>query len=216
MSNNLIVGLTSNDESRGAVDKLFPFVDILSGGTSYMSFGTEPFTVNNELRYKTFQLQDSFTKYGTKHTITFGATTQRYESENVFWSCCPQSNYTYNSMADFYTDANDFLAQSEPDDVASDAAAVQGALLERARPRKAGAAAASLVQRRVRAGRMASAPGRDGDRRHPDGRVDVQEYGLSERQGRCPHVPRRGRLGREVRDGQDARIRKFSGRRARR
>ncbi len=108
MSNNLIVGLTSNDESRGAVDKLFPFVDILSGGTSYMSFGTEPFTVNNELRYKTFQLQDSFTKYGTKHTLTFGATTQRYESENVFWSCCPQSNYTYNSLADFLTDANDF------------------------------------------------------------------------------------------------------------
>jgi hypothetical protein len=109
MSNNLIVGLTSNDESRGAIDKLFPFVDILQSGTSYMSFGTEPFTVNNELRYKTFQLQDSLTKYGTQHTLTFGATTQRYESENVFWSCCPQSNYTYNSLADFYTDANDFL-----------------------------------------------------------------------------------------------------------
>ena len=109
MSNNLIVGLTSNDESRGAIDKLFPFVDILQGGTSYMSFGTEPFTVNNELRYKTFQLQDSFTKYSTQHTLTFGATTQRYESENVFWSCCPQSNYTYNSLEDFYTDANDFL-----------------------------------------------------------------------------------------------------------
>jgi hypothetical protein len=109
MSNNLIVGLTSNDESRGAVDKLFPFVDILQGGVSYASFGTEPFTVNNELRYNTFQLQDSFTKYGTKHTMTFGATTQRYESENVFWSCCPQSNYTYNSLADFYADANDFL-----------------------------------------------------------------------------------------------------------
>ena len=109
LSNNLIVGLTSNDESRGDVGKLFPFVDILQGGTSYMSFGTEPFTVNNELRYKTFQLQDSLTKFGTKHTLTFGATTQRYESENVFWSCCPQSNYTYNSLADFYTDANDFL-----------------------------------------------------------------------------------------------------------
>ena len=109
MSNNLIVGLTSNDESRGPIDQLFPFVDILQGGTSYMSFGTEPFTVNNELRYKTFQLQDSFTKYGTSHTLTFGATTQRYESENVFWSCCPQSNYTYNSPEDFYTDANDFI-----------------------------------------------------------------------------------------------------------
>jgi hypothetical protein len=109
MSNNLIVGLTSNDESRGALDGLFPFVDILQSGTSYMSFGTEPFTVNNELRYKTFQIQDSFTKYGTKHTFTFGGSTQRYESENVFWSCCPQSNYTYNSLEDFYADANDFL-----------------------------------------------------------------------------------------------------------
>ena len=44
------------------------------------------------------------------HTLTFGATTQRYQSENVFWSCCPQSNYTYNSLEDFYTDANDYLA----------------------------------------------------------------------------------------------------------
>ena len=66
MSNNLIVGLTSNDESRGAIDKLFPFVDILQGGTSYTSFGTEPFTVQNELRYKTFQLQDSFTKFSNE------------------------------------------------------------------------------------------------------------------------------------------------------
>jgi hypothetical protein len=110
MSNNLILGFTSNDESRGDVGKLFPFVDILAGGTVYASFGTEPFSVQNELRYKTFQLQDSFSKFGNRHTLTFGASTQRYTSENVFWSCCPQSNYTYNSLADFYTDAMDFLA----------------------------------------------------------------------------------------------------------
>ena len=110
MSNNLIVGFTSNDESRGGTGDLFPFVDILENGVSYISFGTEPFSVQNELRYKTFQLQDSFTKFGNRHTLTFGASTQRYESENVFWSCCPQSNYTYNSLADFYTDARDYLA----------------------------------------------------------------------------------------------------------
>jgi hypothetical protein len=110
MSNNLIVGFTSNDESRGDIGELFPFVDILQAGTAYTSFGSEPFTVQNELRYKTFQLQDSFTKFGNVHTLTFGATTQRYESENVFWSCCPQSNYTYNSLADFYTDARGYLA----------------------------------------------------------------------------------------------------------
>ena len=28
----------------------------------------------------------------------------------MFWSCCPQSAYAYNSLADFYTDANGFLA----------------------------------------------------------------------------------------------------------
>jgi hypothetical protein len=109
MSNSLIVGLTSNDESRGDIGELFPFVDILRDGSAYTSFGSEPFTVQNELRYKTFQLQNSFTRYGAAHTLTFGATTQRYESENVFWSCCPQSNYTYNSLDDFYTDARGFL-----------------------------------------------------------------------------------------------------------
>jgi outer membrane receptor protein involved in Fe transport len=110
MSNSLIVGLTSNDEGRGDIGTLFPFVDILRDGTAYTSFGSEPFTVQNELRYKTFQLQNSFTRFGRAHTLTFGATTQRYESENVFWSCCPQSNYTYNSLDDFFTDAQDYLA----------------------------------------------------------------------------------------------------------
>lgn len=110
MANNLIVGFTSNDESRGDIGTLFPFVDILQDGTAMTSFGSEPFSVQNELRYKTFQLQDSFTKFGAAHTFTFGVSAQRYHSDNVFWSCCPQSSYAYNSLADFYTDANDFLA----------------------------------------------------------------------------------------------------------
>lgn len=111
MANNLITGYTTNDESRGDIGKLFPFVDILAAdGTAYTSFGSEPFTPNNELRYQTFQLQDNFTKFGNRHSFTFGGTLQRYESHNVFWSCCPQSNYVYSSLADWYTDANDYLA----------------------------------------------------------------------------------------------------------
>jgi hypothetical protein len=110
MSNNLIVGYTTNDESRDPLGDLFPFVDILQGGSAYTSFGSEPFTVQNELRYNTFQLQDSFMKFGTRHTLTVGFTTQKYHSDNVFWSCCPQSNYTFNSLADFYAEANAYLA----------------------------------------------------------------------------------------------------------
>ena len=110
MSNSLILGYTKQDESRGALGDLFPFVDILDGSqTAYTSFGSEPFTPNNELRYNTFQLQDSFTKFGKKHTLTFGGAVEKYHSENVFFPG-KQSAYVYNTLADFYTDANDFLA----------------------------------------------------------------------------------------------------------
>jgi hypothetical protein len=41
MSNSLIVGVTSNDESRGDPGPLFPYVDILDGsGVAYTGFGT--------------------------------------------------------------------------------------------------------------------------------------------------------------------------------
>ena len=110
MSNSLITGYTTNDESRDPLGELFPFVDILQDNTAYVSFGSEPFSVQNELRYHTFQLQDSFMKFTTRHTLTFGVTAQKYHSDNVFWNCCPQSNYTFNSLADFYAEANAAIA----------------------------------------------------------------------------------------------------------
>ena len=110
MSNNMILGYTTNDESRiPTTPTMFPLVDILNGGTNYTSFGFEPFTPNNQLRYHTLQFQDNFTIYGDNHDLTFGVTAEKYRSENVFFSGA-QSYYVYNSLADFYTDANDFLA----------------------------------------------------------------------------------------------------------
>ena len=110
MSNSLTVGYTTNDESRGDIGKLFPFVDILDGaGVAYTSIGSEPFTPNNELRYNTFQLQDSFTKYSNRHTLTFGGSLEKYNSENVFFPG-KQSAYVYNSLNDFYSDLNGYLA----------------------------------------------------------------------------------------------------------
>ena len=108
-ANSLIVGYTKQDESRGAIDNLFPMVDILQGGLTYTTFGSEPFTPNNELRYKSLQIQDNLTFYRGNHTFTVGGSFERYESENVFFPG-KQSAYVYNSLQDFYTDANDFLA----------------------------------------------------------------------------------------------------------
>ena len=113
MSNSFIFGLTTNDENREALGALFPFVDILApDGTAYLSFGSEPFTPSNQLQYKTFQMQENFTKFGANHSFVFGASLQRYQAENVFWSCCRQGNYLYNSLQDFYTDANGYLANT--------------------------------------------------------------------------------------------------------
>ncbi len=109
ISNSLIVGFTEQDESRDSVGTLFPFIDILEGGTTYISFGFEPFTPNNELRYKTFQIQDNLSYYRGAHTFTFGGSYENYRSENVFFPGS-QSSYVYSSLADFYADANGFLA----------------------------------------------------------------------------------------------------------
>jgi hypothetical protein len=109
MANNLIIGYTHNDESRGTLDKLFPLVEILyspTDQTNYTTFGSEPFTPNNELRYWSFQVQDNFTWYAAaNHALTFGVTAERYQSENVFFPGS-QSVYVFNSLTDFYTAAD--------------------------------------------------------------------------------------------------------------
>ncbi len=109
ISNSLLIGYTKQDESRGSAGDLFPMVDILQGGVTYTSFGSEPFTPNNELRYKSLQIQDNLTFYRGAHTFTGGISFEKYESENVFFPGS-QSVYVYNSLADFYTDANGYLA----------------------------------------------------------------------------------------------------------
>ncbi len=109
MFNNLIIGYTFQDESRKSRGQMFPLVDILEGGNVYTTFGFEPFTPNNELRYKTFQVQNNFSYFMDNHTLTFGFSAERYESENIFFPGS-QSVYVYNSLADFYRDANDHLA----------------------------------------------------------------------------------------------------------
>jgi hypothetical protein len=110
MSNSLRVTYSSSDESRPQSDVLFPFVDILQNGTAYLSFGSEPFTPNNELRYNSFEVKEDFTKFGRTHEFTFGGRVERYHSDNVFFNCCKQNAWVYNSLDDFYTDARDALA----------------------------------------------------------------------------------------------------------
>jgi hypothetical protein len=109
IANNFVVGYSSHDESRGALSNLFPMVDILQDGITYTTFGSEPFTPNNELRYKSFQIKNDLTRFGERHSFVGGVSFQNYTSENVFFPGS-QSAYVYSSLEDFYTDANDYLA----------------------------------------------------------------------------------------------------------
>jgi hypothetical protein len=109
MTNNLLAGYTAQDESRADI-QLFPFVEIDDGaGLGYTSFGAEPFTPKNQLRYHTFQAQDSLTRFNKSHSWTVGAAIEKYHSFNVFYPGS-QSAYVYNTLADFYTDANGYLS----------------------------------------------------------------------------------------------------------
>lgn len=114
MSNNVIVGYTYQNEDRGSRGEFFPLIEILNNGQSYTSAGFEPFTPSNKLQYSTFQFQDNFSYYAGKHTLTAGVNVERLNFENVFFPGS-QGVFVYNSLADFYTDANGFLDNPDRD-----------------------------------------------------------------------------------------------------
>jgi hypothetical protein len=104
VTNNFIMGYTYQDESRGSRGDFFPMVDILKDGATYTTFGFEAFTPNNELRYKTFQIQNNLQIFRDNSTWTFGGSYEKYQSENVFFPGA-QSVYIFNSLEDFYASA---------------------------------------------------------------------------------------------------------------
>ncbi len=109
LHNNLIVSYDKQIENRGYMSSMFPTIDIREGSATYTSVGFDPFTPSNKLDYWTFNVTNNVTKYMEKHTLVGGFNFQKYQSNNLFF---PASNgvYIFNSLNDFYTAANQSLA----------------------------------------------------------------------------------------------------------
>ena len=109
LHNNLIVSYDKQIEDRAYLSNMFPTIDIREGSATYTSVGFDPFTPDNKLDYWTFNVTNNLTKYFEKHTLVGGFNFQKYQSNNLFY---PASNgvYIFNSLADFYTAAEQSLA----------------------------------------------------------------------------------------------------------
>lgn len=100
LHNNLIVGFDKQIEDRGYRSQIFPLIDIIEGGNTYISAGMDPFTPYNLLNYGTFHITDNLSIYANKHTFTVGANFEAYKSNNSFYFAS-NSAYVFKSLDDF-------------------------------------------------------------------------------------------------------------------
>lgn len=104
--NTFSAGYDYQNEDRQYKGDLFPTIDILKDNATYISVGFDPFTPGNKLSYGTLHFTDNISVYKDRHTYTFGANFERYQSDNLFF---PASNgvYVFDSLQQFY-DASNF------------------------------------------------------------------------------------------------------------
>lgn len=106
VSNKVQVGYNQLRDFRSSPGGIFPLVDIANGnGSTFTSFGYEPFTAFNVLNTDTWQFNDILNWYKGKHTFTFGTQNTYNKFRNGF---APNyyGAYQFANLDSFYKSAN--------------------------------------------------------------------------------------------------------------
>ena len=104
ISNILRGTYTYQNDSRSTTSTNFPFVDILSGGIPYTSFGYEPFSYGNLRKVKMYSFTDNLTWNKGKNSVTVGVQADWSQTINGFQRF-GTSFYIFNSWNDFVSGA---------------------------------------------------------------------------------------------------------------
>ncbi len=84
VTNKLQVGYTHFDDFRNPLSAPAPSINITKGGTNYIIAGHEPFSVNNRLDQKVYQLTNNLNIFKGNHTYTVGFSFEKFEFDNSF------------------------------------------------------------------------------------------------------------------------------------
>jgi hypothetical protein len=93
------------NEPRTTDGNLFPFVDILQGGSPYVSFGTELFSYGNLRQVSTVTVNDDFSWSMGINNFTAGLQYETDKTKNGFMRF-GSSFYVFNSWSDFVNGVN--------------------------------------------------------------------------------------------------------------
>ncbi len=84
ISNKFQAGYTFFDDSRDPFSVPAPPINISQDGVRYIVAGHEPFSINNRLEQKVYQVTNNLNIVTGNHTITLGGSFERFEFDNSF------------------------------------------------------------------------------------------------------------------------------------
>lgn len=84
MTNKLQVGYTHFDDFRNPLSTPAPTITIQEGGSNYIIAGHEPFSINNTLDQRVFQITNNLNIVRGSHTYTVGFAYEKFQFDNSF------------------------------------------------------------------------------------------------------------------------------------